>query len=101
MSDEIRIDLVNDKGQKKTYTQTLIPLQKLLDGLDLQEKFEKEEIKSQTEGVKKKVEFVAGCFDDEDVTVDSILKGLDVRQFEEKIDGIINIVMGIDPETKK
>lgn len=101
MSKEIRIDLINNNGEKDTYTQTLLPVQKLIDGLELQEQFETDQIKTESEGVLKKVEFVASCFDDKRVTTESILNGLDVRDFVDKIDGIINIVMGADPEVKK
>lgn len=101
MSREIRIDLINGKGEKDTYTQTLLPVQKLIDGLELQEQFETDQIKTEAEGVLKKVEFVASVFDDKRVTADSILKGLDVRDFKTNIDGIINIVMGADPDVKK
>lgn len=98
---EIRLELTNDKGQKDTFIQDRIPMQKLLDAVALQDDFEQKRIKSNVEGVQRKIEFVSGCFDDDRVTAEAILKGLDARMFETKINGIINVVMGIDPESKK
>lgn len=98
---EIRLELKNEEGQTDTFIQKDIPMQKLVDAVELQDQFEQRKITSNVEGVKKKIEFVASCFKDDRVTAEAILKGLDAREFENVIEGIINIVMGIDPESKK
>lgn len=98
---ELRINLMDEKGQKNTFVEENVPMQKLIDCLALQDSFEKKKIKSNVEGATRKIEFVASCFKDERVTPEAILKGLDARKFEEVIEGIINQVLGIDPESKK
>lgn len=98
---EIRLKLVNEKGQTDTFTEDRIPMQKLIDCLELQDAFEKNEIETNVDGVMKKIEFVASCFRDERVTAKAILKGLDAREFEDEIENIINVVLGVDEETKK
>lgn len=98
---EIRLELKNEKGQTDTFIQKNIPMQKLIEAVELQDDFEQRKIKTNVEGVLRKIGFVAGCFEDERVTTEAILQGLDARQFEEVIEGVINIVMGIDTESKK
>lgn len=98
---EIRLELKNEKGQTDTFIQKNIPMQKLIEAVELQDDFEQRKIKTNVEGVLRKIDFVAGCFEDKRVTTEAILKGLDARQFEEVIEGVINIVMGIDAESKK
>lgn len=98
---EIRLELKNEKGQTDTFIQKDIPMQKLIDAVEMQDDFEQQKIKTNVEGVLRKIEFVADCFEDERVTAEALLKGLDARQFEKVIEGIINIVMGVDPESKK
>lgn len=98
---EIRLELKNEKGQTDTFIQKNIPMQKLIEAVELQDDFEQRKIKTNVDGVLRKIDFVASCFEDERVTTEAILKGLDARQFEEVIEGVINIVMGIDTESKK
>lgn len=98
---EIRLELKNDQGQTDTFIQKDIPMQKLVDAVDLQDQFEQGKISSNVEGITKRIELVASFFTDDRVTPEAILKGTDAREFKEVIENTINIVMGIDPETKK
>lgn len=98
---ELRIDLKNENGETDTFIENEIPMQKLIDCLKLQDQFMQKTIKTNVDGVMKKIEFVASCFKDSRVTAKAILKGLDARQFEEVIEGIIAQVLGQDPESKK
>lgn len=98
---DLRIDLKNSKGETNTFIETDVPMQKLIDCLTLQDEFENKKIKTNVEGVTKKIEFVASCFKDKRVSAEAIIKGLDARQFEEVIEGIISQVLGQDPEAKK
>lgn len=97
----IRLDLKNKNGEIDTFVEDTVPMQKLIDALKLQDEFENEKIKTNVDGAMKKIEFVASCFQNSKVTSKRILEGLDAREFEEKIDGIIHTVMGIDEESKK
>ncbi|MGM0122739.1 hypothetical protein IGI37_000105 [Enterococcus sp. AZ194] len=91
---EARLDLMI-KGKKKTFVQDHIPYRKALDytkgesELWGKDKFGTEIQPKQFELDEYRVRFVASIFDDEDVTVDAILDGLDASEAPKKISDII------------
>ncbi|MCZ0717829.1 phage tail assembly chaperone G [Aerococcus kribbianus] len=97
---ELRLELKNEDGQVDTFVQDFIPMKRLLEWYENQSLIEEGEIKPGVDVIVKKIEFVASLFDDERVTPERILSGLDSRQFEEKIHGLINqVVLGeTDPK---
>lgn len=98
---EIRIELFDKDGNKNTYIQKDVRTKKIIEALELMDDFATKKITSSVEGATRKIELVAGCFDDERVTAEAILEGLPIQDFESTIEGIINILLGVDEEIKK
>ncbi|MDD7757824.1 MAG: hypothetical protein PT939_00060 [Aerococcus suis] len=98
---ELRLELMNKDGQVDTFIQKFVPMKRLLDWYEYQAKVESGEIKPGVDIIQKKIEFVADLFDDNRVTAQSILEGLDARTFEENIHGLINQVVIGDTDTSE
>ncbi|MBS7578291.1 MULTISPECIES: hypothetical protein [unclassified Enterococcus] len=112
---EIRLDLrVN--GKKKTYTQDFVPYRKALDYTEgeaklwTQDKDGKEVAPKVTVLERYRVDFVAGLFNDTDLTGDVILDGIDTEEYGQIMDIIYYRVLGyerpveeveVDPKGKK
>ena len=98
---EIRLDLMIN-GTKKTFTQDFIPLRKALEYTEQEAKLWKKDKQgndiqpSEQELTKFRAEFVAGLFDDNDLTGDVILDGLDASQKDIFVDIIIYRVLGYE-----
>lgn len=101
MAKEIRLDLKDEKGNTNTFIQKEIPMRKLFEWMEIEKAIEEGEIKQGLDVIVKKVEFVAGLFDDERVTPEALLDGLDARDFQEAIQQKIWVVLGIDLDPKK
>ena len=76
-------------------------MRKLFEWMEIEKAIEEGEIKPGLEVMVKKVEFVADLFDDERVTPEALLDGLDARDFQEAIQQKIWVVLGIDLDPKK
>ncbi|SJZ89852.1 hypothetical protein SAMN02745116_01782 [Pilibacter termitis] len=70
---ELRIKFMKN-GKEVERVQRFVPAKKYLEYLDLENKLMTEE--SFTAAIRKKIEFVANLFDDEDVTVENLLNGV-------------------------
>lgn len=98
---EIRIELLDKDGNKNTYIQKDIRTKKIIEALELMDDFQRKKIKTNVEGATRKIELVAGCFDDPRVTPEAILEGLPIQDFESTVEGIINVLLGVDADIKK
>lgn len=98
---EIRIELLDKDGNTNIYVQKDVRTKKILEALELMDDFTARKIKTNVEGAQRKIEFVAGCFDDDRVTANAILEGLPFYKFESTIEGIIDTILGVDEEIKK
>lgn len=98
---EIRLELLDEDENKNTFIQKNIRTKKIIEALQLMDDFAAGRIKTNVEGATRKIELVASCFDDKRVTPEAILEGLPIDQFEEKVEGIINILLGVDEDIKK
>lgn len=101
MAKELRLELKDEKGNINTFIQKSIPMRKLFEWMEIEKAIEEGEIKQGLDVIVKKVEFVAGLFDDERVTPEALLDGLDARDFQEAIQQKIWVVLGIDLDPKK
>ncbi|MFV8805903.1 phage tail assembly chaperone G [Aerococcus urinaeequi] len=101
MKKELRLELKDKKGNINTFIQKDIPMRKLFEWMEIEKAIEEGEIKQGLDVIVKKVEFVAGLFDDERVTPEALLDGLDARDFQEAIQQKIWVVLGIDLDPKK
>lgn len=101
MAKELRLELKDEKGNINTFIQKSIPMRKLFDWMEIEKAIEEGEIKQGLDVIVKKVEFVAGLFDDERVTPEALLDGLDARDFQEAIQQKIWAVLGVEPDPKK
>lgn len=93
---EIRLELKNEDGQVDTFIQKHVPLKKMIEWFEIEEKIESGDIKPGAQVISKKVEYVADLFDDERVTFESICNGLDSREFEDSIQNNIMRVLKVD-----
>ena len=90
------------KGKKKTFTQDFIPLRKALEYTEQEAKLWKKDkegndIKpTESDLTRFRAKFVAGLFDDPDLTGDVILDGLDTSQRNMFIDIIMYRVLGYE-----
>ena len=73
----------------------------MLEWYEIEDAIEKEEIKVGIDVIRKKIEFVAGLFDDKRVTYDAIINGLDAREFNDSIQMLIFSAMGHDTSDDK
>lgn len=82
--------------ESKTYTQDFAPIKKQIELF----KMTPENYPDYTEEdwVEKNAEFVAGLFDNPEVTKDAILNGVSSKQFTELLTNATNFVLGIDPK---
>lgn len=101
MPKPLELTLIDSEGNKNHFKQERVPMRKMIEALQLQDEFEMGLIQTNVDGVTKKLEFVAGCFDDSRVTAESIIDGLDAREFKSKIQNIISNVMGMDDADPK
>lgn len=98
---EIRLDLRVD-GKKKTFTQDFVPFKKALDyteqeaKLFKQDKSGKDTQPTALELAQFRADFVAGLFDDADLTGDVILDGLDTENSDIIMDIIFYRVLGYE-----
>lgn len=96
---EIRLDL-KVKGTTKTFTQDFVPYRKALEYTEEEAKLWKEDSEgkdiepTQAELSIFRADFVAGLFDDEDLTGDVILDGIDAEEHEKIMDIILYRVLG-------
>ncbi|ALV02189.1 MULTISPECIES: phage tail assembly chaperone G [Bacillus] len=97
----LRIELLNQKGEKVVYEQGFVSGRKVREALALQDEMDKNENLSEAERLDKMVMFVADVFNDEKVTMDSIYDGTDARKLMRTIEGIMDIVMGNKEEGLK
>lgn len=95
---KIRIELTDKDGKTNIYEQKNIPLKKMLEWYQIEDAIQKGEIKPGIEILEQKIKFVADLFDDERVTYEAILEGLDAREFEQSIQQLILKAMGIELE---
>ena len=98
---EIRLDLqVN--GKKKTFTQDFIPYRKALEYTEQEAKLWKKDKEGQevapkeSELAKFRADFVAGLFDDTDLTGEVILDGLDVENKGVLMDIVLYRLLGYE-----
>lgn len=91
---EIRLDLMDSEGNTNTYTQKRVPLKKIIEYLELENK-NKETPPTSSEVVTQQVEFLADLFDDTRVTPEAIFEGLDAREFESAVRDTIFEAVGI------
>lgn len=98
---ELRIELLDKDGNKNTFIQKDVRTKKIIEALELMDDFSTRKIASNVEGATRKIEFVAGCFEDKRVSAEAILEGLPFYEFESTIDGIIDTILGVDEEIKK
>ncbi|MDE3295911.1 phage tail assembly chaperone G [Lacticaseibacillus rhamnosus] len=97
--ESLKIKLRQKDGKIKTYEQQFVPLQKLIDAADLND--HASEYKTQVEWIEAKLKYVAGLFDDREVTAEAMLKGIDARESLQVVDDLINQVMGLsDPNSE-
>ncbi|MCZ4247053.1 hypothetical protein O2313_05830 [Bacillus amyloliquefaciens] len=91
----LRIELLNQKGEKVVYEQGFVSGRKVREALALQDEMDKNENLSEAERLDKMVTFVADVFNDEKVIDGSIYDGTeDARKLMRTIEGIMDIVMG-------
>ncbi|MGX7328258.1 phage tail assembly chaperone G [Enterococcus bulliens] len=105
---EIRLDLrVN--GKKKTFTQDFVPFKKALDYTEQEDQLFKKYKKNKTDEQKEpsmmeltqfRANFVASLFDDQDLTGDVILNGLDTENKEVIMDIIYFRVLGYERQNE-
>lgn len=93
---EIRLEIKDKDGNINTYIKDSIPMKKMIEWYKIEEAIDNGELKEGIEVINKKIEFVASVFDDERVTPEAILEGVDSRLFQESIQGIIYQVLGFD-----
>lgn len=98
---EIRLDLRVD-GKKKTFTQDFVPFKKALDYTEQEAKLFKKDKNGKDiqptalELTQFRADFVAGLFDDADLTGDVILNGLDTENKDIIMDIIFYRVLGYE-----
>lgn len=92
---DIKISLKNEEGKVITYTQSFIPFKKMIEWWELEEKVNSGQIAAGKEVLVTKAKFVASLFDDDRVTYESMLEGMDSRSFEEYVQNNIYEAMGI------
>ncbi|KXZ15298.1 hypothetical protein AXI59_02020 [Bacillus nakamurai] len=97
----LRIELLNEKGEKVVYEQDFVSGRKVREALALQDEMDKNENLSEAERLDKMVTFVASVFSDKKVTMDSIYDGTDSRKLMRTIVGIMDIIMGNEEEGLK
>ena len=96
---EIRLDL-KVKGTTKTFTQDFVPYRKALEYTEEEAKLWKEDDEgkaiepTQAELSIFRANFVAGLFDDKDLTGDVILDGIDAEEHGKIMDIILYRVLG-------
>lgn len=91
----IKIELINDKGETKTYTQSFINTRKFRSVLEFGMKVEDENNQmSDLEQLDEMILLVASLFDTEAVTYDTILDGVEGQKIAEVLQGIIMDVVG-------
>lgn len=102
---EIRLDLIINK-KKKTFVQDHIPYSKALDYTDGEAKlFSKDKDGNETEPTNRELteyraDFVAGLFDDEELTGKVLLDGLDTMDKDIIFEIIMRRVLQIKPESE-
>ncbi|MGM0260414.1 phage tail assembly chaperone G [Enterococcus sp. AZ102] len=110
---EIRLDLVV-KGKKKVFTQDFVPYKKALDYTEQEAEFfqdengeAKKEV-NQIELMQFRADFVASLFNDDELTGEVLLNGLDAKDKDKLMDIIYYRVLGyekpsgeVDPKVKK
>lgn len=110
---EIRLDLMVN-GTRKTFTQSHVPYSKALDYTDSEAKlFKKDKSGKEIEPTLRELtefraNFVAGLFDDEDLTGAVLLDGLDALEKDLIMEIVMYRVLGyerpteeVDPKEKK
>ncbi|MEK5500453.1 phage tail assembly chaperone G [Bacillus sp. FSL M8-0168] len=91
----IKIELINEKGEKKTYTQHFINTRKFRSVLEFGVKVEDENNQmSDLEQLDEMIMLVANLFDADEVTYDTILDGVEGQKIAEVLQGIIMDVVG-------
>ncbi|WP_348922077.1 phage tail assembly chaperone G [Enterococcus rotai] len=101
MAKELRIKL-KIKDKEKTFVQDFVPAQKVIDTLEFWKKIETDET-DVIDNILGKIELAASYFDDDDVSSESILSGMQAWELQQKIDELISVVMGseIDPKEQE
>lgn len=101
MSD-IKLNLRMPDGKFKDFVQTFVPVSKTLEYFKLESDLYVEYKGKIPQGVldERRIEFVAGLFEDETVTKELILNGLDTTDTHVIMDIINERVMGVKPEEK-
>jgi hypothetical protein len=90
----IRLELRNDKGQKVVHEQDFVRARKVREALEMMDQFDNGEITGEAKRLDKMVEFVAGVFDDKEVTTDAIYDGIPASQTLKELNRVIDEVMG-------
>lgn len=98
---ELRIELIDKDGNTNTYIEKDVRTKKIIEALEIMDDINQGKVKTNVEVVIRKIEFVAGCFEDNRVTAEAILDGLPFYEFETTIQGIIDTILGVDEEVKK
>lgn len=101
---EIRLDLMV-KGKKRTYTQDFVPYRKALDYSEGEAKLWKKQGNKTIEPsaidlAKYRADFVAGLFEDQDLTGDMIIDGIDSENKDVIMDIVLYRVLGYEKPTE-
>ncbi|MFT8392538.1 MAG: hypothetical protein ABF624_00845 [Liquorilactobacillus ghanensis] len=94
---KIAIKLRDKNGKIKTYEQMWVPTRKLLEAMEITS----DNYPNIIDMNHKQVDFIASLFDQEEVTADAIMDGVAAWKFNEFVDGVLDQLMGIDPNSQK
>ncbi len=94
---KISIKLRGKDGKMKIYEQMWVPTRKLLEAMEITS----DNYPSMVDINHKQVEFIASLFDQKEVTADAIMDGVAAWKFNEFVDGVLDQLMGIDPNSQK
>lgn len=92
-----------ESGRVKDHVQAFVPIRKTVEYLKKEDEMFKEydgEV-PQSELDNMRIEFIASLFDDEKITKDYILDGLDVDDAPAIMEIIMSKVLGVKPEKKQ
>lgn len=92
MAKTIRIELLNENGQKVVHEQSKVTARKMREALEIQQEIEKDGVTPEILDLM--VEFVASTF--ENVTSDMVWDGLMSWQLNDEINRVMSEIMGTE-----
>ncbi|MHA3066574.1 phage tail assembly chaperone G [Lacticaseibacillus saniviri] len=81
-------------GKYKEFSQDFIPLQLQLDAAEINEHIA--EYTSEVEYVKAKLGLIVKAFDNPEITLETLLSGINAREAYTAIDGVMNEILGMN-----